>query len=124
MALTREFKETIAARAGRDPAFREALLREGIQALIAGEVATGKSVLRDYINATLGFEALGAATGIAPKSLMRMFGPGGNPQANNLFAVLGYLQRHARVNVVVKTLRRSRLPADFKFDRNEAHERG
>ena len=124
MALTREFKETIAARVGRDPAFREALLREGIQALIAGDVATGKSVLRDYINATLGFEALGAATGIAPKSLMRMFGPDGNPQANNLFAVLSHLQKHAKVSIAVMTLRRGRLPVDFKFDRNEAHERG
>ncbi len=106
MALTREFKDTIAARVGRDPAFREALLREGIEALLAGNVATGRSVLRDYINATLGFEALGAATGIAPKSLMRMFGPDGNPQAQNLFAVLSHLQKHARVRVEVKTVRR------------------
>jgi DNA-binding phage protein len=105
MALTREFKDTIAARVGRDPAFREALLREGIEALLAGDVATGRSVLRDYINATLGFEALGAATGIAPKSLMRMFGPDGNPQAQNLFAVLSHLQKHARVRVEVKTVR-------------------
>jgi DNA-binding phage protein len=106
MALTREFKATIAARVGRDPAFREALLREGIEALLAGDVATGRSVLRDYINATLGFEALGAATGIAPKSLMRMFGPDGNPQAQNLFAVLSQLQKHAQVRVEVKTVRR------------------
>lgn len=112
------------ARIRRDPAFRGAVLCEGVNALLAGNVAGGKSVLRDYINATLGFEALGVATGISPKSLMRMFGPGGNPQANNLFAVLSYLQRHARVSVAVKTLRRGRLPADFKFDRNEAHERG
>jgi hypothetical protein len=105
MALTREFKETIAARVGRDPAFREALLREGIEALLAGDVATGRFVLRDYINATLGFEALGAATGIAAKSLMRMFGPDGNPQAQNLFAVLSHLQKHARVRVEVKTVR-------------------
>jgi hypothetical protein len=112
------------ARVRRDAAFRGALLCEGVNALLAGDVSTGKSVLRDYINGTLGFEALGAATGIAPKSLMRMFGPRGNPQANNLFAVLSYLQRHARVRVAVKTLHRGRLPVDFKFDRNEAHERG
>jgi DNA-binding phage protein len=103
---TTEARATIAARVGRDPAFREALLREGIEALLAGDVATGRSVLRDYINATLGFEALGAATGIAPKSLMRMFGPDGNPQAQNLFAVLSQLQKHAQVRVEVKTVRR------------------
>ncbi len=75
MALTRDFKETIQERARRDPRFRAALLREGIQCLLGGEIDTGKTVLRDYINATIGFEALGAATNKSPKSLMRMFGP-------------------------------------------------
>ena len=59
MALTRDFKETIQARVERDPAFREALLKEGGYCLLSGDVETGKTVLRDYINATIGFEALG-----------------------------------------------------------------
>jgi len=108
LALTREFKETVAARVGRDPAFRAALLREGVETLLAGDVATGKAVLRDYINATVGFEALAAATGIATKSLMRMFGPNGNPQARNLFAALSVLQRHANLRIKVDTVRRGR----------------
>jgi DNA-binding phage protein len=90
----------------RDPAFRDALLCEGVNALLAGDVAAGKSVLRDFINATIGFEALASATGIASKSLMRMFGPDGNPQAQNLFAVLSHLQEHVRVRVEVRTVRR------------------
>ena len=61
MALTRDFKETIQARAARDPAFRRELLREGVQCLLASEVDTGKTVLRDYINATVGFEELAAS---------------------------------------------------------------
>jgi hypothetical protein len=60
MALTRKFKETVQARVQADPAFREALLREGIDTMLAGDVETGKAVLRDYINATVGFEKLGA----------------------------------------------------------------
>jgi DNA-binding phage protein len=104
--LTADWRRTVRARIRREPAFRDALLCEGVNALLAGDVATGRSVLRDYINATLGFEALGTATGIAPKSLMRMFGPDGNPQAQNLFAVLSHLQKHARVRVEVKTVRR------------------
>jgi DNA-binding phage protein len=108
LALTRAFKETVAARVGRDPAFREALLREGVETLLAGDVATGKVVLRDYINATVGFEALAAATGIAAKSLMRMFGPNGNPQARNLFAVLGFLQQAANLRIEINTVRRRR----------------
>jgi hypothetical protein len=49
MALTRDFKETVKARAERDAAFREALLTEAVEQLIAGEVEVGKAVLRDYI---------------------------------------------------------------------------
>ena len=75
MALTRDFKETVQARAQRDPAFREGLLKEGVECLLAGDVDAGKIVLRDYINATIGFEELGSLTNKPPKSLMRMFGP-------------------------------------------------
>jgi hypothetical protein len=62
MALTRDFKETIQARVECDPAFREALLKEGVECLLSGDVETGKTVLRDYINATIGFEVLGDPT--------------------------------------------------------------
>jgi hypothetical protein len=81
----------------RDAKFAEALLREGIDAMLSGDLDTGKTILRDYIKATVGFEKLGAATGAPPKSLIRMFGPRGNPQARNLFNVIGYLQKHAGV---------------------------
>lgn len=74
MALTRDFKQTIQARVQRDPAFREELLKEGIECLLSGDADTGKAVLRDYINATIGFEELGSLTHKSPKSLMRMFG--------------------------------------------------
>lgn len=93
MALTRDFKETVQARARRDPAFRRALLREALDLMLAGDVEAGKIVLRDYINATVGFEELGDATHKSPKSLMRMLGPSGNPQASNLFEVVAYLQK-------------------------------
>ena len=52
-----------------DPAFREALLREGIEAMLACDVDTGKLILRDYIKATVGFEELGAETSTSAKSL-------------------------------------------------------
>jgi len=110
MVLTRSFKETVRARAQRDPAFREALLREAIEAMLAGDLETGKIVLRDYINATIGFAALGEATGTSSKSLMRMFGPRGNPQAQNLFAVLDHLQKKANLRLRVRAARLSPKP--------------
>jgi hypothetical protein len=62
MALTRDLKETIQARVERDPAFREALLKEGVECLLSGYVETGKAVLRNYINATIGSAELRSFT--------------------------------------------------------------
>lgn len=109
MALTRSFKETVQARAERDSAFREALLTEGVAALLSGDLDTGKAVIRDYINATVGFAQLSDAVGTPSKSLMRMFGKSGNPNARNLLSVIGYLQRSSGVSLDVRaTARRPR----------------
>ncbi len=102
MALTKDFKDTIQARAQGDPAFRKALLQEGVECLLAGDVDTGKAVLRDYINATIGFEELSRGFDKSRKSLMRMFGPKGNPQASNLFAVIGYLQEQEQEGIYLE----------------------
>jgi DNA-binding phage protein len=101
MALTRSFKDLVQRHVAEDPAFAEALLREGIDTMLAGDIDTGKAILRDYIKATIGFEKLGEATDTPPKSLIRMFGPRGNPQARNLFSVIGYLQKQAGLELHV-----------------------
>lgn len=101
MPVTRSFKELVRRHVAADPAFAEALLREGIDTMLAGDVDTGKAILRDYIKATVGFEKLGKATGTQPKSLIRMFGPRGNPQARNLFSVISYLQKQAGLELRV-----------------------
>jgi len=93
MGLTREFKETVQARITRDRKYRKELLRQGVECLLAGDLDTGKAILRDYINATVGFEKLSHLTGRPAKSLMRMLGPKGNPQARTLLEVIGHLQR-------------------------------
>jgi DNA-binding phage protein len=97
MPLTRDFKETIRERAARDPKFRKELLRMGLEAMLSGEIKLAKTILRDYINATVGFTGLAEATHIPPKSLMRMFSPAGNPRATNLFEVVSFLQHRASV---------------------------
>ena len=104
MALTRDFKTTVKARVQRDPKFRKALLREAIESMIAGDVDTGKAVLRDYINATIGFPELAAAIGISSKSLMRMLAPAGNPTASNLFEIVALLQRREGVRLQVRSV--------------------
>ena len=101
MALTRSFKSLVETRMAREPAFKQALLTEAMNRLLEGDIDTGKAVLRDYINATLGFEALAEATGTPPKSLMRMFSRSGNPTARNLFAVVAHLQKDLGVTLEV-----------------------
>lgn len=101
MPLTRSFKETVKERLEEDPSFRDALLTEGIDALLSGDVDTGKAIIRDYINATVGFEKLAEETGTPSKSLMRMFGPTGNPSARNLFAVISSLQKSSGIRLRV-----------------------
>jgi DNA-binding phage protein len=118
MPLTRSFKQTVRERVQQDPAFRDALLAESIDALLSGEVEVGKAILRDYINATIGFEQLARATGTPSKSLMRMLGRSGNPSASNLFGVIRVLQQSSGLSLRVrpgpkspKSRRVSRAPA-------------
>jgi DNA-binding phage protein len=104
MALTRDFKETIIERAKRDPAYRKGMLTRGIAYLVAAgnaeDLHVGKSLIRDYINATIGFPALAKRTHIPKESLMRMFSPKGNPSLNNLSAVIHTLLAKEGVKTV------------------------
>ena len=99
MPLTRAFKDTVKARAERDSAFRVGLLEEALEALVSNDLETGKILLRDYVNATVGFEQLGSALSKSPKSLMRMLSAEGNPRADNLFSVVAHLKGREGVSL-------------------------
>lgn len=103
MALTRDFKDTVQARAIRDAEFRRGLLTEALDCFLAGEMVEGKLLLRDYINATVGFEELARLTDKTPKSLMRMLSASGNPTADNLFAIVSRLQDREGVRLEVRS---------------------
>ena len=102
MALTRAFRETVYRRAQQDAAFRKALLIEALNAYLSGDEAAGKAVLRDVINATIGFEGLASDLRKPGKSLHRMLGPRGNPNTANFFAILQVLQKRVGVRLTVK----------------------
>jgi len=82
----------------RDPA----LFQEAVQTLLQGDIDAGRAAILDYINATLGFEKLSAVLGRPQKNLMRMFGPDGNPTAENLLGVIGVLQAETGVHAQVR----------------------
>jgi DNA-binding phage protein len=99
MPLTRDFRNTVKARAERDPTFRAALFEEAVQAIVEGDLPVARILLRDVINATTGFKRLSKTLGVGEKSLMRMYGPNGNPRADNLLATLAALRSDAGVEV-------------------------
>lgn len=110
MPLTRDFKQTVKARIEREPEFRDSLLREGVDCFLQGDMETGKAILRDLINATVGFQKLGEVTQTSAKSLMRMFSDTGNPKAENLFSVISHLQAENGVQLSVHSTSRTRQP--------------
>ena len=93
MALTRDFKKTVVARVEREPAFAKELLAEATALLISGEAETARVILRDLVNATLGFEQLAKLTDVPSKSLHRMLSARGNPSMDNLAAIFGAVSR-------------------------------
>jgi DNA-binding phage protein len=104
MPLTRDFRETVKARADSDPAFRAGLYQEAVQAMLDGDFGTAKILLRDVINATIGFSRLASQVGVPEKSLMRMFGSAGNPRAENLIAVVTALREACKLSLTVRAV--------------------
>lgn len=99
MPLTRSHKQTIADRIRRDPDFAKALLDEAATLFLNGEPDTARLVLRDLVNATVGFEALAVETTKPAKSLHRMLSRNGNPTMDNLVAILGVIRKRLGVEI-------------------------
>ena len=104
MPPTVDYRETILARARRDPEFREGMLMEGVQCLLAGEIDVATIVLRDYIETTIGYEKLGALTSTPPESLACMFGKKGTASASDLLKVISYIQQHEGIQLEVNVV--------------------
>ena len=104
MALTRDFKETVAARVQADPAFAKALLDEAITLFLDGEADTAKLVLRDLVNATVGFESLAEEIHKPAKSLHRMLSASGNPTMTNISSIFAAIKKNLRVQVRTKVV--------------------
>ncbi len=104
MTLTRDFKDTVHARVQREPAFAVALLDEAVDLFLNGEPETARLILRDLVNASVGFEKLALETSKPSKSLQRMLSAKGNPTMDNLTAILNVLRRTFHVDIKVQTI--------------------
>ena len=101
MVLTRDFRQTVAERVARDPAFARAMLDEAGTLFLNGEPETARMMLRDLVNATVGFEQLAKLTKKPAKSLHRMLSLKGNPSMDNLAAIFDVLRSTLRVEFEV-----------------------
>jgi DNA-binding phage protein len=104
MPIVREYKETIKERTQREPEFASALLDEAVTLFLNGEPETARLVLRDLVNATVGFEALATETTKPSKSLHRMLSAKGNPTMDNLTAILKVLRQKLKINFEVRAV--------------------
>jgi DNA-binding phage protein len=105
MALTRDFKQTVALRVARDPKFAKAMLDEAATLFLNGEPETARLILRDLVNSTVGFEGLASATAKPSKSLHRMLSSNGNPSMDNLAAIFSAVRRRLKVGIAVHTVK-------------------
>jgi DNA-binding phage protein len=104
MTLTRDFKETVNARVQKDPAFAAALLDEAVSLFLNGAPETARLILRDLVNATVGFEELAIETSKPSKSLHRMLSAKGNPTMDNLTTILNVLYKTLNVDIKIWTV--------------------
>ena len=104
MALTRNFKQTVVERVERDPEFAKALLDEAATLFLSDEPETARLILRDLVNATVGFEHLAELTDKPSKSLHRMLSPKGNPSMDNLAAIFGAVRANLKVGLEVHSV--------------------
>ena len=105
MALTRNFKKTVVERVERDPQFARAILDEAATLFLSDEPETARLILRDLVNATLGFEQLAKLTDTPSKSLHRMLSPKGNPSMDNLAAIFGAIGSRLKVDLKVNAVK-------------------
>jgi len=105
MPLTRDFRETVVERMQHDPAFAKALLDEAATLFLNGEPEAARMILRDLVNATIGFEGLAAMTARPSKSLHRMLSKSGNPTMDNLAAIFEALRKKLRVEMKARAVK-------------------
>jgi DNA-binding phage protein len=102
MALTRDFKQTITARVQSEPAYARALLQQATSLLLQGEPQTAKLLLRDLVNASIGFEQLARDMDKPAKSLHRMLSAAGNPTLSHVSAMLAAIAAYLGVEIQTK----------------------
>jgi DNA-binding phage protein len=116
MPLTKLFKDTVKSRVERDSTFATTLFEEALSAFFGGDMALGKTLLRDLVNSTIGFEGLAQEMNKTSKSLHRMLAPTGNPTMESLFQVIRIIQKNEEINFQQNALAKKKASVSKKED--------
>lgn len=98
MDLIKDSKPTVVARAERDPKFAVALLNEAANHFLGGEPAIARTILRDLVDATVGFEFLAQRMLSPTHSVRRMLCAHGDPSMEKLATIFVSLQERLKVS--------------------------
>ena len=105
MGLTRDFQQTIGERVRRDKKFARSLLDEAATLFLNGEPEAARLLLRDLVNATVGFETLAELTNKPAKSLHRMLSKHGNPSMDNLAVIFDAVRQRLKVELKAQAVK-------------------
>lgn len=87
--------EIIVEQLSNDREFLKEHLRNAVTALFnTEEIGVGCLMLRDIVNATIGFPELAGSLGKSDKGLMQMLSSGSNPTITNLSSIIGEILKH------------------------------
>lgn len=104
MNIRQTSRTTVIQRVQADEAFAQALLDEAATLFLNGEPETVRLILRDLVNATIGFEQLATLAAKPSKSLHRMLSPTANPSMDNLAAIFRAVRERLHVNLTVHSV--------------------
>jgi DNA-binding phage protein len=103
-AVTVPFSDIVQARVHDEPAYAAALLEEAMRCFSRGETAVARGHVRDVIKGSIGYTELSRRTGTPETSLVRMFGPSGNPTFGNVSNVIAHLLDAGGFELQVKSV--------------------
>ncbi len=108
---TVSWKDSLKDMVARNPHFADEMLEDALNSILSGEVDEGRILLRNYVNATIGFQELARRTGKHDKNLMRTLSRTGNPTAANLFEIIQACTKAEGVTITARVSHHVPTPA-------------
>ena len=87
------------------PDHRAAILAEGVQCMLNGEIEVGRSLVQYCIEANMDYTGLADITGLPAESLTMMFSRDSNPKLREFFDAIACIARNEGIELAVSPVR-------------------